>query len=256
MWAHWRHLTNTTKLLLPSVHPSPQPKRQIDRFRRFCTDHGRKSLYFTIGDPFPQIAPFCGRIGTPSNSWFLGPVSANNPNGITIGSADFVQVTAECHYTLQWAPIYPKLPLSMGGSGPSFNKWFTGPTRVLNLNGISIGSAVFAGLTSVTDRQTDRPTDHATRSVTTDRTSFRRRGLIMSSTHHPRRSLGSRIYSRELQTGAGWRRSTRRGRLEDRWTDYCELLDTTMGRERTAAPECCASTSTAPWQCPPETCDL
>ena len=37
------------------------------------------------------------------------------------------------------------------------------PTRVLNNpNGISIGAAVFAGLTNVTDR----PTDHATRSVT------------------------------------------------------------------------------------------
>ena len=30
----------------------------------------------------------------------------------------------------------------------------SGPIRVLNPNGISIGSAVFAGLTSVTDRQT------------------------------------------------------------------------------------------------------
>jgi len=39
---------------------------------------------------------------------------------------------------------------------------FLGPTRVLNPNGISIGSAVFARLTTVTDR----PTDHATRSVT------------------------------------------------------------------------------------------
>jgi len=36
---------------------------------------------------------------------------------------------------------------------------------VLNPNDISIGSAVFAGLTSVKDRQPDRPTDHATRSV-------------------------------------------------------------------------------------------
>jgi len=36
-----------------------------------------------------------------------------------------------------------------------------GPTQVLNPNGSSIGAAVFAGLTSVTDR----PTDHATRSV-------------------------------------------------------------------------------------------
>jgi len=40
---------------------------------------------------------------------------------------------------------------------------------VLNPNGISIGTAVFAGLTIVTDRPSDRPTDHATWSVTIGR---------------------------------------------------------------------------------------
>ena len=58
-----------------------------------------------------------------------------------------------------------KIPRPMGELDPPSNTWFSGPTRVLNPNGISIGSAVFAGLTSVTDRLTDRPTDHATRSV-------------------------------------------------------------------------------------------
>jgi len=53
-----------------------------------------------------------------------------------------------------------KIALSYRGCGLSI--WFLGPTRILNPNGISIG---FAGLTTVTDRQTDRPTDHATRSV-------------------------------------------------------------------------------------------
>ena len=53
----------------------------------------------------------------------------------------------------------------MGDLDPPSNAWFPGPTRVLNPNGISIGSAVFAGLISVTDRQTDRQM-HATRSVT------------------------------------------------------------------------------------------
>ena len=54
--------------------------------------------------------------------------------------------------------------------GTPSNTWFLWPTRVLNPNGISIGSAVFAGLTTVTDRQTDRPTDRPrTRSVTIDR---------------------------------------------------------------------------------------
>ena len=37
--------------------------------------------------------------------------------------------------------------------------WFPGPTQVHNPNGISIGPAVFAGITSVTDRPTERPTE-------------------------------------------------------------------------------------------------
>ena len=57
----------------------------------------------------------------------------------------------------------------MGGSEPPSNTWSLGRSQVLDLNGISIGSAVFAGLTSVTDRPTDRQTDHATRSLTIDR---------------------------------------------------------------------------------------
>jgi len=64
-------------------------------------------------------------------------------------------MTAECPYTLQWGAPFPlKIAPSHGGSGPPSNTWFLGPTRVLNPNGISIGVAVFAELTS--DRQTDR----------------------------------------------------------------------------------------------------
>jgi len=55
-------------------------------------------------------------------------------------------------------PFFLKVPPSHRGCGPQSNTWFPGPTRVLNPNGISIGSAVVAGLTSVTDRQTDRQT--------------------------------------------------------------------------------------------------
>jgi len=61
--------------------------------------------------------------------------------------------------------IPPKFAPSHGGSEPPSNTWYLGPTQVLNPNGISIGSAVFAGLTNVTDRQTD----HATQSLTIDR---------------------------------------------------------------------------------------
>jgi len=76
--------------------------------------------------------------------------------------------TLGCHFR----PSKVKIAPSHGGSGPPSNTWFPGPTRVLNPNGVLIGSAVFAGLTSVTDR----PTDHYTRSVTTGRIYVRSTG--------------------------------------------------------------------------------
>jgi len=51
MRAHWHHLANTIELVIPSTHPSPQPKRQIHRFSHFCTTHSRKSLYFPPKNP-------------------------------------------------------------------------------------------------------------------------------------------------------------------------------------------------------------
>jgi len=76
-----------------------------------------------------------------------------------IGSAVFAQLAAECPYALQWATRFPlKIAPSRGGSGLASNTWFLWPTQVHNPNGISIGSFVFAGLTSVTDRPTDRQT--------------------------------------------------------------------------------------------------
>jgi len=59
---------------------------------------------------------------------------------------------AENRYNLQWAALLPlKIALSHGGSGPPSNTWFLGSTRVRSPNGISIGRAVFAGLTTVTN---------------------------------------------------------------------------------------------------------
>ena len=40
---------------------------------------------------------------------FLQPIRAHNPNGISVGSAVFAQMTTECPYTLQWnAPFSPQ----------------------------------------------------------------------------------------------------------------------------------------------------
>jgi len=139
--------------VLPSVHQSPQPKRQINQFSHFCTAHGRVSM----GMSFPVII-------APSNEWSgphlihasLGP--AESITHISIGSAVFAQTTAERRYTLQWAAPFPlKITDSQGGSGLPSNTRFLGPIWTHNPNSISIGSAVFAGLTSMTARQIDRP---------------------------------------------------------------------------------------------------
>jgi len=71
---------------------------------------------------------------------------------MTAGSLYF---TMGCTFPPQNCPFH-------GGSGLPSNTWFLGPSRVFNPNSTSIGSAISAGLTTVTDRQTD----HATQSVT------------------------------------------------------------------------------------------
>jgi len=54
-----------TCLLGPT--PSPQPKRHLNWFSRFCTRHNRALTS-----------------GPPSNTWFLGPTRVLNPNSISI----------------------------------------------------------------------------------------------------------------------------------------------------------------------------
>jgi len=56
------------------------------------------------------------------------------------------------------APFPLIIAPSRGGSGLPSNTWFPWPTRSLNPNGISIGSALLQGsLLWQSDRQTDRP---------------------------------------------------------------------------------------------------
>jgi len=71
-------------------------------------------------------------------------------------------MTEEYLYTLQWAALSPQNCPFPWGMFTSSNIWFLGPTQVLNPNGISVGSAIFAELTSVTDRQVERSSDRQT----------------------------------------------------------------------------------------------
>jgi len=54
-----QHLWTPIQYMIPTAHPSPQPKRHPYRFSRLCTNNRRVSLYFTMGRPFsPKICPF------------------------------------------------------------------------------------------------------------------------------------------------------------------------------------------------------
>jgi len=89
VFASWRQRAPPSNTWHASLaHPTPHPKRHLDRFGCFRTAHGKEPLYFTMGRPFPlKIAPSQGRSEPPSNAWFLGPTRVHYANGISIGSA-------------------------------------------------------------------------------------------------------------------------------------------------------------------------
>jgi len=105
----------------------------------------------------PKIAHSQGRSEPLSNA-FLEPIRAHNPNGISISSLVFAQMTTAAQsvfilYKCNGTPLFPwKCPSQWRIWTPIY--MVPGPTWDFNPNGISIGSAGFAGLTSVTDRQT------------------------------------------------------------------------------------------------------
>ena len=69
--------------------------------------------------------------------------------------------------------IFPSILLFVMGILAPSNRSFLGPTRVHSLNGISIGSAVFAGPIVATDRLTDRRTGRPRYSVCNNRPHLR-----------------------------------------------------------------------------------
>jgi len=99
-------------------------------------------------------------VGTIGATWrirlnlcFLRSTRVHNPNGKSTRSAVLAELTAETSYTYNGLFFPQTCPLAWGIWTPS-NTWFPGPTRVLNPNGISIGSAV---LQSSLVWETDKP---------------------------------------------------------------------------------------------------
>jgi len=79
----------------------------------------------------------------------IGPKRIRIPNGISIGLAVFLHLHSSRQRVAipnNGSPLPPSFTLSTRYVNLPSNASFLGPTRVLNPNGISIGSAVFASL--------------------------------------------------------------------------------------------------------------
>ena len=89
------------------------------------------------------------RCATRCNTCFLGPTRLHNPNDISIDH--FCTVHGRVSLGMPRYVLSPKIAPSHGRSATPSNIWLLGHTRVQIPNGISIGSAVFAGPPNMDD---------------------------------------------------------------------------------------------------------
>jgi len=162
---HWGRPWPTTQTANRSVQPFPNSSRTKSPV---VSEQLTEKVPFTVGGPFPEIAPSRGRSGPPSNAWFIGHIQAHNPNGISIGSAELqvqVKITAQCPDFTMGRPFPPQncpfpwagdldAHLIHGSLGPSES-----PTQT--------ASRSVQQFISVTDRQT-----MSTRSITIEQTAY------------------------------------------------------------------------------------
>ena len=81
----WRYgPIHVSPYMVPLAHLILHPKWHLDWFSWFCTAHGRQSLYFTMGRPFPpsKLCLHIREIWTTSNTRFLVPTQVHTPKSL------------------------------------------------------------------------------------------------------------------------------------------------------------------------------
>ena len=145
----------TSRSVKPFLHSTQQKRYTLQR-----------DAFSPLNCPFPweNLNPIIdGSLGSPE------PTTKTESRLV---QPFFSQMTAKCPYTLQWPPF----PLKIGP-----NLKYRGPSRLLNPNGISIGSAAIAEFTTMTDRQTRYSVCHNRPHIKTYVYAVRRCGLIITS---------------------------------------------------------------------------
>jgi len=114
-----RHSTSarfSSDSLTPKTHPLNHTACRWLSYNQSYSPSKAKASYGNCVPKLVAVATSLSTCGVQSNTWFLGPIRAHNPNGISIGSAVFAQLTTECPYSLQWdSPIPPKIAPSYWG---------------------------------------------------------------------------------------------------------------------------------------------
>jgi len=135
--------------MIPWAHRSPKPEWHLDCFSRFAQLTVERLYTFQWATLSPKIAPHHGGSGPHLIHDFLGQSELT----VQTASRSFIRFRTGDRRVSVYVTI--GRPFPHGRIWTPCNAWFLGPTRVLNPNGITTVSAVFAGLTTVTDRQTD-----------------------------------------------------------------------------------------------------
>jgi len=124
----------------------------------------------TVGSPYTlpwaplssKIALSCGVCGPPSNTWFTrqahpSPQPKWHLDSLSRFCTDDHKESLHFDFTTGHSFPRQNCPFPWRYLHLPSNTWFPGPIRVFNQNGISISSAIFAGLTDwLTDRLTPR----------------------------------------------------------------------------------------------------
>jgi len=113
-WLPWQHpLEPRNRLCLHRIAWSRKPTTSIKL--RVASYHTTKVIAHQTPKPViancvPKLVAMATSISTygpPSNTWFLRPIRAHNPNDILIGSAVFAQSRVSLYFTMG-RPFSPK----------------------------------------------------------------------------------------------------------------------------------------------------
>jgi len=109
MRAHWCHLANALESVLPSAHPSPHPKWQMNRFSHFCTAHGSVSSGMPRHVLSPNNCPFASAIWLHLMHASLGPLEPKQHHD-RFGRFCTVQIRVSSGMSRHVLPKTPKCP--------------------------------------------------------------------------------------------------------------------------------------------------